>query len=138
MAIDEAGLVIGREDYERMVAHVQGEYPLEACGLLAGVGGRVCCLYPVENRLRSETAYEMEPGQQVAAMVTMEERGWEMTAVYHSHPQGPETPSATDVAQLYYQEAIQVIVSLKERKRPLVRAFRIQGQQVEEVPLLVV
>jgi proteasome lid subunit RPN8/RPN11 len=121
-----------------MLAHVQAEYPLEACGLLAGINGRVCCLYPVENRLRSETAYEMEPGQQVRAMVAMEEKGWEMTAVYHSHPQGPATPSATDVAQLYYQEAIQVIVSLRDRERPVVRAFRVQGKNVEEVPLLIV
>ena len=138
MDIDKTGLVIGREDYERMVAHVQAEYPLEACGLLAGIEGRVCCLYPVENRLQSETAYEMDPRQQVAAMVAMEEKGWEMTAIYHSHPAGPETPSATDVAQLYYQEAIQVIVSLRDRERPVVRAFRIVGENVEEVPLLVV
>jgi [CysO sulfur-carrier protein]-S-L-cysteine hydrolase len=135
---EEEGLVIGRADYEQMVAHVQAEYPFEACGLLAGMNGRVYQRYPVENRLRSETAYEMEPGQQVKAMVAMEEMGWEMTAIYHSHPQGPETPSATDVAQLYYQEAIQVIVSLRERERPVARAFRIEGENVKEVPLLVV
>lgn len=130
--------MIGRDEYEKMLAHVQAEYPLEACGLLAGIERRVCHLYPVANKLKSTTAYEMEPRQQIAAMVEMEARGWEMTAVYHSHPQGPETPSATDVAQLYYQEAIQVIVSLRERERPVVRAFRIEGEWVEELPLLVV
>jgi proteasome lid subunit RPN8/RPN11 len=131
-------LIISREAYGNMLAHVQAEYPLEGCGLLAGIAGRVYQLYPVANKLKSATAYEMDPRQQVAAMVEMEARGWEMTAVYHSHPQGPETPSPTDVAQLYYQEAIQVIVSLRERERPVARAFRIEGKQVSEVPLLVV
>jgi [CysO sulfur-carrier protein]-S-L-cysteine hydrolase len=131
-------LIIGREDYEKMLAHLLAEYPLEACGLLAGIAGRVHHLYPVANKLKSATAYEMDPRQQVAAMVDMEEKAWEMTAVYHSHPQGPETPSPTDVAQLYYQEAIQVIVSLRERERPVVRAFRIEGERVEELPLSVV
>lgn len=131
-------LTIERLLYETMLAAVQRAYPLEACGFLAGLAGRATHLYPIDNRLQSPVAFEMEPGQQIEAMIDIEERGWVMLAIYHSHPQGPETPSPTDVARAYYPEAIQVIISLQQRSQPVVRAFTIRDSQVTEVPLLVV
>lgn len=105
--------------------------------MLAGHAGHVVKLYPIENRLQSPVAYEMEPTQQLDAFLDMEAQGWELTAIYHSHPKGPETPSATDIAQAYYPETIQVIVSLQARKRPSVRAFTIVDGRVDEVEIIV-
>lgn len=118
-----------------MLEQVQAAYPLEACGLLAGQGHQVRKVYPVENRLTSSYAYEMDPGQQLAAMIDLEERGWELLAIYHSHPQGPAFPSASDIAQAYYPETAHVIISLRYRRRPSVRAFRISDASVKELPL---
>lgn len=131
-------LVIKRSDYVAMLDHLRATYPLEACGLLAGRAGRVERLYPVDNALRSPHAYEMEPRQQLQAMLDLEDAGWELLAIYHSHPHGPPEPSATDVARAYYPEALHVIVSLADRRRPAVRAFAIGGGQVEEVLLEIV
>lgn len=130
-------LRLKRPFYNQILAHLQAEYPLEACGILAGEAGEVVHVYPIENKLHSPTAYEMEPGQQLATMLAIEDQGWEITAVYHSHPQGPETPSATDVAQAFYPEIIQVIVSLRQREQPTVRAFTIVDGRVTEIEIVV-
>ena len=116
---------------------MQAAYPLEGCGILAGRPGVATRIYPVENALRSQTAYEMEAAQQLAAMLAVEEAGLEMVAIYHSHPDGPERPSPTDVALAFYPDLAQVIVSLAERKRPLSRAFMVGNGRYHEIPLLI-
>lgn len=127
---------IKRPFLNQLLAHLQSERPLEACGILAGQGGQVTKLYPIENSLKSQTAYQMNPQQQLAAMLEIEKRGWEMLAIYHSHPKGPETPSPTDIAQAYYPDTIQVIVSL-QRRRPSIRAFTIVDGRVDEIEIAV-
>lgn len=131
-------LVIKRSAYRAMLSQLQAVYPLEGCGLLAGNAGRVERQYPVDNALRSSTEFEMDPHQQLQAMLDLEDAGWELLAIYHSHPYGPPEPSATDVARAYYPEALQIIVSLADRERPSVRAFSVAGGQVEEVLLKIV
>ena len=116
-----------------MLNHLQACYPLEGCGLLAGdEAGTVTAVYPIDNILQSPTAYEMDPQQQIQVMLTLEAADWQMLALYHSHPQGPEQPSTTDIAQAYYPEALHIIVSLREQTVPVVRAFQILGQEVIE------
>ena len=71
-----------------MLASTQAEYPLEACGLLAGQDDCVSEIYLIENSMHSPTAFEMDAGQQLQAMLDIEVQGLEMLAVYHSHPAG--------------------------------------------------
>ncbi len=130
-------LQIKRPFLNQLLAYLQAAYPLEACGILAGQDGQVTQVYPIENRLHSATVYEMNPQQQLAAMLEIEERGWEMLAIYHSHPNGPETPSPTDIAQAYYPDTLQLIVSLRKRERPSIRAFTIVDGRVDEVEIAV-
>jgi [CysO sulfur-carrier protein]-S-L-cysteine hydrolase len=125
-------LSIRQQEYNQMLAEAQAVFPLEACGLLAGEQGRARRLYPIDNVLQSPSAFLMDTRQQVAAMLEMERHGWELLAIYHSHPQGPEEPSTTDVAQAYYPEAIHLILSLADRARPCLRAFRIVDGRIEE------
>lgn len=121
-----------------MLAQLEVSYPLEGCGLMAGQVGRVRRLYPVDNRLASPSAYEMDPHQQLEAMLELEERGWDLLAIYHSHPSGPSVPSATDIAKAYYPDSLHVIVSLLDRQQPSVRAFSIQDGRVVEVDIKIV
>ncbi len=116
-----------------MIQQLQEAYPLEACGLLAGCAGFVSQLYAVENHLRSPVAYEMEPIQQLQALLSLEEAGLELLAIYHSHPSGPQTPSPADIAQAYYPGVAQLIVSLRERRRPVARAFVIDDGDFQEI-----
>ena len=105
---------------------------------MAGRENRVRHLYPVFNIRQSPYEYEMEPAEQLDAMMDLEQRGWELIAIYHSHPHGPQVPSASDVAQAYYPEAGYVIVSLLEQQHPRVSAFTIVSDQVTEIPFRLV
>lgn len=125
-------LVIKRPIFETMLSHVLAVYPEEGCGLLAGKEGYVVWETAVSNILHSPTAYQMEPLEQVQAMLEIERQGWELLAIYHSHPNGPETPSPTDVAQAHYPEAAQVIISLA-LPWPVVRVFRVVEGQITEI-----
>jgi proteasome lid subunit RPN8/RPN11 len=131
-------LLIGRTIFEAMLAHLKAAYPLEGCGLLAGPAGRVQQLYPVDNRLHSGVAFEMEPAQLIAAIMDMEAQGQGLLAIYHSHPAGAAVPSPTDIAQANYPEAVQIIVSLEEPEQPQVGAFQIVDGRVSAVTLIVV
>jgi proteasome lid subunit RPN8/RPN11 len=124
--------------HQAMLRDLEASLPLEGCGLMAGSAGRVERLYPIANRLASPYAYEMEPGQQLQAMVDLEDRGWEMLAIYHSHPHGPDTPSQTDILQAYYPEAVYVIVSFRYLQAPSARAFHIIDGEVNEIPYSIV
>lgn len=127
--------MIRQSVYQIMLAHTQARYPQEACGLLAGQGNCISHIYIIENILRSPVAYEMDPQQQLEAMLNVEALDLELLAAYHSHPQGPQTPSATDIAQAYYPELAQIIISLHDQLNPSVRAFTIVNEHVTEIRL---
>lgn len=123
-------LILSRALVDEMVTHASALYPEEACGLLAGQDGRATRFYPVENIHHSPVAYEMEPVQQIRAMLDIEAAGLELLAIYHSHPHGPARPSPTDVALAYYPDQVQLILSLAERERPALDAFTIRDGKV--------
>lgn len=126
---------IGEAEYRKIIDHLEALRPLEGCGLVSGRKNAVYGIYPINNRLHSPVAYEMDPAQQLAAMLDIEEQGLELIAIYHSHPIGPATPSAIDVQQNYYPEAIQLIVSWSDQGQPIVRAFQISDDRITEIPI---
>lgn len=129
--------VISSRLLAELIAGLRAVYPEEGCGIIAGEGDRAVRLYPVENLLHSPVAYEMEPLQQVTAMLDLEADGLELLGIFHSHPGGPAPPSSTDIAQAYYPDAVQVIVSLAG-SRPEVGVFRIADGRVDELSWVVV
>lgn len=132
-------LTIERPFLKQILEHLQKCYPQEGCGLVAGDEmGRVTAVYPIDNILQSPTAYQMEPQQQIEAMLDLEEQGWQMVAIYHSHPCGPERPSNSDIQQAHYPESLMMIVSLKNKAEPAVRIFQIEEQTVTEKKIRVV
>ena len=130
-------LIVTPEQVAEIVAHARAECPLEACGLLGGQDGRVEKVYPLPNAERSPVRYLADPEAQFQAMMEIEERGWEIVAIYHSHPASPAYPSATDLEMAFYPEALSLILSLADRERPTLRAFRIGEGQIEEVEVRV-
>lgn len=131
--MDTLYLAAGLE--EQLIAHAVAHYPEEACGLLSGLKGRAREFYPVENILHSPTAFEMDPLQQVRAMLAMETEGLDLVAICHSHPRGTAWPSPMDVAQAYYPDSAQIIISLADPARPVMRAFTIRDGWVSEITL---
>ena len=117
-----------------MEAHVSAETPNEACGLIAGHNGEAQHIFLIENELKSPMRYRMAPKQQLDAFMDMEMEGWELLAIYHSHPNGPSGPSQTDLAEAFYSEALQVIWS-RTGERWLCRAFLFENKEAAEVEI---
>lgn len=130
--------VIERPFLNQILNHLQDCYPEEGCGLVAGDdAGRVTAVYPIENSLHSPTAYKMDPRQQIEAMLTIEKNGWQLKAIYHSHPYNPARPSERDIQQATYPEAFMMIVSLANRNTPIIRIFQIEEQTITEKTMMI-
>ena len=68
--------------------------------------------YPLRNELQSETRYNADPHDLIAAQIELRRRGAEILAIYHSHPAWQAIPSQTDLAENYYGPVPRIIVSL--------------------------
>ncbi len=129
-------LSLSAAQHQQMLAHVQRHAPEEACGLLGGTGARVAQVYLVENVLHSPVAYEMDPTQQVEAMIALEAAGLDLCGIFHSHPTGPPVPSATDLAQSYYPDAIYLIFAPNPAGWGL-RGFSLADGRAQEVAVVI-
>lgn len=135
--MSERRLTIGRRLLQRVLEHCMEEKPLEACGILAGFGGRVSAAYATDNSRQSPISFEIEPSQQEAALERIAERGEELVGIYHSHPTAPAVPSANDIAQaVHYPDAVRLIISLNGPTE--LGAFLIRDGEVQQVPLEIV
>jgi [CysO sulfur-carrier protein]-S-L-cysteine hydrolase len=123
--------------YRRMINHCYEEKPLEACGLLGGVGGHVESGFATDNAFRSPKVYKVDDRQLVQAFQEIQSTRQEIIGIYHSHVETEPVPSQTDIDQATFPEAFYVIVSLRHR-RPLVRAWRMVDRTVTEHQVVVV
>jgi proteasome lid subunit RPN8/RPN11 len=127
---------IPTEVYEQLLAHAREDAPNECCGLIGGQDGVARTVYRARNAEASPLRYNLDPQDQFRIMTTMEEKGEELSAIYHSHTASPAYPSQTDINLAAYPDAIYLIVSLAEGERDL-RGFRIEDGEVTEVDLVV-
>jgi proteasome lid subunit RPN8/RPN11 len=115
-----------------MRAHVAAAAPQEACGLLAGANGGSRQVFEITNELASPTHFSMAPREQLAALLEIERRGWELLAIYHSHPAGPPRPSRTDVSEARYPGVVHLIWS-PDAGEWSCRAFLLDGGEAREI-----
>jgi proteasome lid subunit RPN8/RPN11 len=117
----------------QMVDHAMAELPNEACGLLAGQDGRVERFFPTRNADQSSSTYRIDPTEQLEVFNAMDEKGWVLSGIFHSHTHTEAYPSQTDQRQAFYPEAHYVLVSLADPADPVFRAFTIvDGDVVEQ------
>ena len=137
---------IDRPTYDTLVAHARAEYPNEACALLAGPtedGGRVEKTFTLPNAEASPTFYVVDRKAQLRAITEMEDRGWDVVGIFHSHTFTEAYPSATDVelaafgGDPVYPNATYLILSLADLEAPVLRGFHIRDGEVDEVPVQV-
>jgi proteasome lid subunit RPN8/RPN11 len=117
---------ISHDAYQAMLAHLRFVYPEEGCGILGAEEGILSRHFPIENIRHSPASYQMHPAEQVKALLEVDTAEVGGFAIYHSHPQGPATPSTTDLVEAAYPEAIYLIISLAQPEQPLVRAYSIE------------
>jgi proteasome lid subunit RPN8/RPN11 len=99
------------EHWQEMLADVMARAPEEACGLVAGLSGKSQRVFRLTNVLHSKTGYQMDPKEQLEAFQEIDKRGWNLLAIYHSHPAGPPGPSPTDVERATYPMVIYLVWS---------------------------
>jgi proteasome lid subunit RPN8/RPN11 len=126
-------LILHKNHWQEMLVHVDEQAPLEACGLLAGRNDEVEKVLLVPNQAQSPVRFVMEPYRQLAAFNWIDSHGLDLLGIFHSHPSGPETASATDIKEAAY-EVIHVIWS-RNQVRWQARGFWIEDGSVSEVSL---
>ncbi len=127
-------LRLSREHERQMREHVEQSLPNEACGMVGGRDGRVEVIIPVSNALASPVRFQMEPVEQLQALLRLDDLGLDVAAIYHSHPFGPSHPSQTDLDEYAYPDSIALIWS-KESGKWQVRGFTIKNGSFQEIRL---
>lgn len=108
----------------RLRAEAVAQPTREVCGLIGARDGVAVTHYPIANIAPdADHSYHMDPAAQIAAFRTMRLHGETLAAIYHSHPAGPPIPSARDLCEWSYPEALCLIVGLSGG-RPRLRAWR--------------
>jgi proteasome lid subunit RPN8/RPN11 len=130
-------LIFTQDQYDDMLRHVTEHVPLEACGLLAGSNGSVRKVLPVRNQAQSPVRFVMDPYEQLQAFEWIDSLELELVGIFHSHPAGPETVSATDIREAAYEVVHLVWSRAGDGESWKVRGFWIQDGQAQEVDLLV-
>jgi proteasome lid subunit RPN8/RPN11 len=131
---------------DELIAHAREGNPDEVCGILAGRGERVERLYRVRNTAdqvdaqrgvfrdresgqavagRRAAHYYMDPRDQLRVYNEIDDLGLTVLAYYHSHPGSEARPSPTDIRLASDLQAHYVLVSLQDKRRPVVRAWKI-------------
>jgi proteasome lid subunit RPN8/RPN11 len=134
-----------RTVYEAMIAHVLQTPTEESCGLLSGHGDRITRMFQAVNVAENRASrYEAEPLDVRRILEAIDEAGQEHLGIYHSHPNSPAYPSATD-RRLAAYDVRYVVISLRDREHPVARAFQIhkahpadEDATVHEEPLEIV
>lgn len=120
-----------------MVQHAREEDPNECCGLLAGPNGQIVKQYRITNAEQSPYRYSMDSKELLQAYREIEDSGWDIQVIYHSHTHSPAYPSATDVRLATWPDAYYLLVSLMDKENPDLRIFRIVDSEITEEPLSV-
>jgi proteasome lid subunit RPN8/RPN11 len=120
---------------DEIIAHAREDAPNEACGIIAGNDGTAAKLYRAVNAEASPYRYNVDPKDLLRIYRDLDQHGWDVLAIYHSHTHTEAYPSPTDVRLASWPEAYYLIVSLQNEATPVLRAFRITDGTVREEEL---
>jgi proteasome lid subunit RPN8/RPN11 len=121
----ESGFRVAESVLHAVTAHARAAAPRECCGMLIGAGNAIRESMPAANLAGKPTEFLIDPKDHIEALRRARRRGLEVLGFYHSHPQTPAWPSATDVAQAAYPDAVHLIVTLAAEDTVGARLFRI-------------
>jgi proteasome lid subunit RPN8/RPN11 len=88
---------IARELLDEIVAHAHQDAPNECCGMVAADGDRAVRVYRAENVQASPMRYEFDSMEIYRVVEEIEDAGWTLGAIYHSHTRSEPRPSQTDI-----------------------------------------
>ena len=128
-------LTLARSYVDEMIAHAREDVPNECCGIIAAGDGAAKKLYRAVNAEASPYRYNVDPKDLLRIYHDLDDRGWDVMVIYHSHTHTEAYPSPTDTSLAAWPDAYYVIVSLEDEANPVVRAFRITDGEVAEEEL---
>ena len=122
----------------------ESAYPAEACGLLVGrlhPRGEIEVLRVVESPNLSATQandrFEVDPRVRLEIMREIENSEGCLIGLFHSHPDRPAQPSATDLDNVWEPELVWLITSVIEGQAVLTTAHVLddEGRQFRQIGL---
>ena len=129
-------IILPRHLVNAILHQAQSDPDVEVCGLISAKRGRPQRCIAVPNVSdQPQRLFAMDPRDQIEALRDMRERNEELFGIYHSHPHSPAEPSATDLEQAEYPEALYIIVSLNTKGVLEMRGFRLKDGKAEQVQL---
>ena len=133
---------IPRKLINQILEQAQQSPGREICGLLSSRNSDnsnqpVHC-YPIANTSSEpDHRYLMDPQQQINTFRIMREHDEELYAIYHSHPESSASPSAEDLQQASYPEALHIIISLNTTGTLQIKGFRLKAKLATPVDISV-
>ena len=122
---------------QQLLHHAQSSIDSEVCGLIGAKDGQVQSCYPVKNSdANPQCKFTLDAAEQINVFKTLREKGEQLFAIYHSHPQSEAYPSAADLALVNYPDVLYLIISLNTKGVLELRGFYLVNNQVEEVTLI--
>ncbi|MBI5931227.1 MAG: M67 family metallopeptidase [Chloroflexi bacterium] len=103
--------------YSEMCNQAADHPAVEVCGLLGGLwkpydraafGQQVVAIPNVAAQ--PEVTFLMESRAQIQAMTSFAKAGLDIIGIFHSHPQGMDRPSETDIRECAYPDVVYLIV----------------------------
>jgi proteasome lid subunit RPN8/RPN11 len=133
---------IAKQLLAEIVAHAQENPRIECCGVVAvfadddGAPKTAARVYRAENVHASALKFEIAPMELYRLNEEIEEEGWEIGAIYHSHVRSAPYPSQTDIGFAVGWPGLEwIIVGLAGDGEPEVRSYVIDGAEVSEIAL---
>ena len=143
--------------------HARAEVPNECCGFLIGEDESVLQVYRCNSTEKSPYRYFVDSMDQVRVNKLLEEKGWDLLGVYHSHTHTEAYPSETDIERAdehrktmlallsvfrdpsipeeslpsLYAGPLYFIISLKNAAEPVIRAFQITDGKITEEEVMI-
>jgi proteasome lid subunit RPN8/RPN11 len=123
--------------HDQLRRHGEAAYPDECCGVLLGsLAEEVRTIreaIAVENASASpRNHYEVSPQDLIAIMSHARSAGLEILGFYHSHPDHPAQPSATDLAEAHWIGCSYVITAVCNGLGEATNSFLLGGSREED------
>ncbi len=123
--------------YKEIVEQALREFPNEACGVIAAEAGVPVKVYPMTNANASSATYRFDAQEQFQVFDELDERGWDIWAIYHSHTHSEAYPSVTDIKLAFYPDSRYCCSRSPTATSPCIRSFFIRDGEVTEEELTI-